>query len=174
MAQSNVHIRKLPDSDLAVGWAGQHTLTIDRSAYTGGAGRGFSGGELLRLAVGACYAIALSREAAKRGMALSSVDIDVQAEWAGSPERVQQISCALSVAAPADEAAIRDLIRHVDQNAEIVGSLRAGFAITLADIRAVATSDRQVPAMRAVPEAHALLEMVETDAAGATLSLIHI
>ncbi len=137
MAQPVVHIQKLPDAGLAVAWAGQRTLTIDRSQQAGGADRGFRPGELLRLAVGACTYISLCREAAKRAIELRRVEIDVHVEWGGEPERIQEITCAVMVEAEASEADIRDLIRCADQSAEIVNSLRLGVAITTTDAQAV-------------------------------------
>jgi uncharacterized OsmC-like protein len=42
-------------------------------------GLGFNGGELLLLAIGGCYCNDIFREAAKRGMPIKSVHVDVEA-----------------------------------------------------------------------------------------------
>lgn len=171
MAQSTVQIHKLHDSTLAVGWAGQHTLAIDRPERSGGTGRGFSAGELLRLAVGACYAISLSREAVKRGLALTGVELDVQIEWDGEPERIQRISCVATVTAEASEEAIRDLIRNADQRAEVVNSLRPAFAVTLADLRAGHAASQGAAPARTAPHADAVLELASA-ASDATCAVL--
>lgn len=51
MAQTKVSVRTLHDAPTAVGWSGHRTLTIDRPEDAGGLGLGYSGGELLLLAL---------------------------------------------------------------------------------------------------------------------------
>lgn len=172
MAESHVHIRTLPDTSLSLGWAGAHTLTIDRSERRGGTGKGFSAGELLRLAVGACYAISLQREATRRGIALTRIDIDVQAEWGGEPERVQQMTCFVAVDAGASEVDIRDLIREADLTGEVANTLRQGTVVRMVQVdrRSLQAS---VAASEALPKPDDLLELPATDgAAGATCALL--
>src|SRR5260370_42530083 len=55
MAQTSARVRTVQDACVAVGWTGHRTLTIDRPEQAGGMGLGFSGGELLLLAIGGCY-----------------------------------------------------------------------------------------------------------------------
>jgi uncharacterized OsmC-like protein len=55
MAQTSVRVRTVQDACVAVGWTGHRTLTVDRPEQAGGMGLGFSGGELLLLAIGGCY-----------------------------------------------------------------------------------------------------------------------
>lgn len=172
MAESHVHIRALPDTSLALGWAGAHTLTIDRSERWGGTGKGFSSGELLRLAVGACYALSLQREAAQRGIALTRVAIDVQAEWGGEPERVQWITCAVTLDAPASEADIQELVRAADLAGEVTNTLRQGTTIRLVR-RSSQEPDAPRLAAAQAPVADAVLEMLATGvAAGALCALL--
>lgn len=67
--------------------AGQRTLTIDRAEEAGGSGLGYSGGDLLLLALGACYANDIYREAATRGIVVRGVQVEVAGGWGGDPVR---------------------------------------------------------------------------------------
>src|SRR5947209_18353300 len=86
MAQTSVRVRTVQDACVAVGWTGHRTLTVDRPEQGGGMGLGFNGGELLLLAIGGCYCNDIFRDAAKLGMGIKSVQVDVEARWGG--ERV--------------------------------------------------------------------------------------
>jgi len=94
-------------------------------------GLGFSGGELLLLAIGACYTNDIFREAKKRGVNVKNVQVDVEGDWGGEPIRAQNVTFSARVEATATEAEILDLIRHTDQVAEIHNSLRAGTPVSL-------------------------------------------
>jgi putative redox protein len=137
MSQTNVEIRTLSGGSLAVGSSGPRTVTIDRSTEAGGLGLGFNGGELLLLAIGGCYSNDIYREAAKRGIAVNSVRVKVDADWSGDPVRAQNVSFSVIVEADASEATILDLIRHTDEVAEIPNSLRLGTEVRLTDAKAV-------------------------------------
>ncbi|HZW57667.1 MAG TPA: OsmC family protein [Nitrososphaerales archaeon] len=99
MTQTEVHIRTIEGASAAVGWSGPRTVTIDRPESAGGLGIGFNGGELLLLAVGACYTNDLHREAAKRGMTLKIVKVDVWCDWGGDPVRALNVSFSARVEA---------------------------------------------------------------------------
>ena len=48
MASMTVQLRSLPSTEAAVGWAGAHTVVVDRpEGKAGGKGLGFNGGQLL-------------------------------------------------------------------------------------------------------------------------------
>lgn len=137
MAQTSIHVRTIEGASAAVGWSGPRTVTIDRSVSSGGLGIGFNGGELLLLALGACYTNDLYREAAKRTMTLKSVRVDVHGNWGGHPVRAQNVTFSVKVEGKASEKKIRDLIEHTDRVAEIHNSLRMGTKIDLTDVEAV-------------------------------------
>lgn len=131
MAKTAVHVKTLSQASAAVGWAGPRAVAIDRPESAGGLGIGFNGGELLLLAIGACYTNDLYREASKLGMELRSVDVDVEGGWGGDPVRAQNVTFSVRVESPAPEADILALIRHTDKVAEIHNSLRLGTKVTL-------------------------------------------
>src|SRR5438270_4009019 len=101
MAQTTVRVSTLHNAPTAVGWAGSRTLTIDRPQEAGGMGLGYSGGELLLLALGACYTNDTFREAAKRDIDVRSVEVEVQADWDGDPVRAQNVMYSVRVEAHA-------------------------------------------------------------------------
>ncbi len=142
MAQTTVCVRTVQDASVAVGWAGSRTLTVDRPQEAGGMGLGFSGGELLLLAIGGCYCNDIFREAARLGIAVRGVQVEVQADWGGDPVRAQHVTYSTRVEADASETAIRELIAHADRVAEIPNSLRLGTPVALAEAQAVSTTGR--------------------------------
>lgn len=131
MAQTTVRIRTVHDACVAVGWVGARTVTVDRPEQAGGLGLGFSGGDLLLLAIGACFTNDIFREAAKRGLTVKNVQVDVEGDWGGDPVRAQNVAFSAKVEADATEAEILDLIRHTDRVAEIHNSLRLGTPVHL-------------------------------------------
>jgi len=100
-------------------------------------GSSVNGGELLFLALATCYCNDLYREAAKRGINVERVEVEVQGEFGGEGEPASGITYQASVTAHAEEAAIRDLMQAADRLAEIQNSLRGGAPVTLTDIQIV-------------------------------------
>ncbi|HLU64859.1 MAG TPA: OsmC family protein [Kofleriaceae bacterium] len=126
-----VQTRTLHDASTAVGWSGPRTVTIDRPREAGGLGLGFNGGELLFLAVAACYSNDIYREAARMGIAVRSVDVEVTGEFGGDPVRAQNVTYSVTVAADAPPERVRELIEHTDRVAEVHNSLRLGTPVRL-------------------------------------------
>ena len=60
-------------------------------------GLGFSGGELLLLAIGACYTNDIFREATRRGVTVKNVQVDVEGDWGGEPVRAQNVTFSARV-----------------------------------------------------------------------------
>lgn len=132
-----VHVRSAHEGSFSVGWSGQHSLVIDRGPEDGGQGMGFNGGQLLLLSLGACFANDVFREADKRGLEVLGVRVVVECDWGGDPVRAQNVRYSTRVEAEAPEDEILELIRHVDEIAEVHGTLRAGNAVELLDAEAV-------------------------------------
>ena len=132
-----VHVRSAHEGTFSVGWSGTHSLVIDRGPGDGGQGMGFDGGQLLLLSLGACYANDIFREADKRGLTVLGVRVVVECDWVGDPVRAQDVRYSTRVEAEAPEDEIMELIRHVDEIAEVHNTLRAGGAIELVDAEAI-------------------------------------
>jgi uncharacterized OsmC-like protein len=131
MAQTTVSIRTMHGATAAAGWSNGRSIVVDRPESAGGLGIGFSGGELLLLAIGGCYCNDLFREAQKAGVPVNSVHIDVSCNWDGDPVRARDVKFCVRVESPAPEGEIADLIRHTDRVAEIPNSLRYGTQVEL-------------------------------------------
>ena len=89
------------------------------------------------LAIGGCYCNDLFREAAKLGIVITSVQVDVHADWGGEPVRAQNVTYSTRIEAEASEADILALIEQTDRVAEIPNSLRLGNPVTLVDAQAI-------------------------------------
>ena len=145
----------LPGQSTALGWApGQGcTVSIDRPESGGGQGLGFNGGQLLFLAIAACYSNDVFREAAGRGIVIHRVEVEVEGDWGGEPVRAQNVGYRARVTGDATEEELRELLAHTDRVAEIPNSLRHGTEVTLREI-VVETSRVTVQAASGVmPEA---------------------
>jgi putative redox protein len=126
-----VELRNVSGRPLAVGSAGAHTLIVDRPSGAGGAGLGFSGGELLYLAIAGCVSNDLFREAGRLGIALESVHVRVSGEFAGDPAVSGSVGYEVELTGAAPLERLQALVDHVDRIAEIPNSLRAGTPVQL-------------------------------------------
>ena len=126
----------------ALGSAGPFTLVVDRAAEAGGGGLGFSGGQLLNLAVAACISNDLFRDAARAGIALRRVRVTASSEYAGTPAVSGPIEYAVEIEGDAPEADLRALVTETDRIAEIPNSLRGGTEVRLGGATITSRSTR--------------------------------
>jgi organic hydroperoxide reductase OsmC/OhrA len=97
-----------------------------------GSGSSVNGGELLFLALATCYCNDIYREAAREGIEVVSVAIDVEGEFGGVGEPARNISYRAEVVARgAREEAVQALLVHTDEVAEIQNTLRQGIDVRL-------------------------------------------
>ncbi len=109
-----------------------HTLTIPPKAT--GFGSSANGGELLFLALATCYCNDVYREAAKRGIPVERIEVEVEGEFGGEGDPARNVTYRAVVTSPAEEAVVRDLLRHTDTVAEIHNTLRGGAPVVLSAI----------------------------------------
>ena len=119
----------------AIGSAGPYTLVVDRPADGGGRGLGFSGGELLYLAIGGCVSNDLFREASACGIRLTTVRVLVRGEFGGDPVVSGDVSYEVEVAGDASRERLEGLVSRVDAIAEIPNSVRQGMEVRLTGVR---------------------------------------
>ncbi|GAB3325789.1 hypothetical protein GCM10027299_24340 [Larkinella ripae] len=105
--------------------------TVRIAPKPGGFGSSINGGELLLLALATCFCNDVYREAAKRNIPVSGVDVEVTGEFGADGEPGSNFTYRTHVTAEAPAAEIEALIRHTDQVAEIQQTLRQGLNITL-------------------------------------------
>ncbi len=112
------------------------TLTIPPKPS--GYGSAVNGGELLFLALATCYCNDIYREAAKRGLVVEQVEVEVEGDFGAEGEPAREVTYRASVAARASEAEINDLMSYVDRVAEIQNTLRVPTPVILSGVEVVA------------------------------------
>jgi uncharacterized OsmC-like protein len=109
-----------------------NTKKITIPAKTDGKGSSVNGGELLFLSLATCFCNDIYREAAKRKMNISSVDVTVNGQFGQEGEPGSNIVYHVNIEAPEhSEEQIAALIDYVDQIAEVHNTLRKGTNVTL-------------------------------------------
>lgn len=125
---------------------GQHQVSLRTNDHShelsipprpSGSGSSVNGGELLFLALATCYCNDLYREAAKRGLTVNSVEVEVEGHFGAEGEGAHDITYRVKVSAQADEDEVQALLRHTDTVAEVHNTLRAGTAVTLAGVEII-------------------------------------
>ncbi|MFD1142932.1 OsmC family protein [Larkinella insperata] len=107
--------------------------TVQIAPKPSGYGSAVNGGELLLLALATCFCNDIYREAAKRNLTVSGVEVEVTGEFGADGEPGSNFTYKTRVTSdePADD--IAELIRHTDQIAEVHNTLRKGLSVTLTD-----------------------------------------
>ncbi len=114
---------------------------IDVPSKPSGFGSRANGGELLALALATCYCNDLYREAARRGIHVSQVEVTVDGEFGGEGEPARSLRYTARVTSDAAPDEVRALMEHTDHVAEIQNTLRSGVAVTLASIEVVVPNE---------------------------------
>lgn len=101
-------------------------------AKSQGQGSSVNGGELLFLALATCFCNDIYREAAKRNMYVYSVEVTVDGLFGREGEPGTDIVYRTRVDAPKhSRKEIDELIRNVDEIAEVHNTVRRGASVTL-------------------------------------------
>jgi len=86
MTEVTVELRSVDGTEAAMGWAGSHTVVVDRpDGRAGGQGLGFNGAQLLGLALGGCFCNDLRYAAYELGVALGEITVSVTLELGETP-----------------------------------------------------------------------------------------
>lgn len=96
-----------------------------------GFGAAVNGGELLMLSIATCFCNDIYREAGKRNIHVTAVQVNVNGEFGGEGEPGFNFSYSANVIADASAEEIEALVKHTDSVAEIHNTLRKGASIKL-------------------------------------------
>lgn len=106
--------------------------SLEIPAKSTGRGSAVNGGEMLFLALATCFCNDIYREASRRKLQVSSVDIMVSGDFGLEGEPASGITYEVSIGAPEHSVTeIQNLIQHVDQVAEVHNTLRKGVSVIL-------------------------------------------
>jgi organic hydroperoxide reductase OsmC/OhrA len=118
-------------NDITVSTEG-HQKKINIPAKEEGVGSAVNGGELLFLSLATCFCNDVYREANKRKLNITSVEVIVSGEFGKEGEPGSNIVYNVSVQSPTlSQKEITELISQVDKIAEVHNTLRKGVAVTL-------------------------------------------
>jgi uncharacterized OsmC-like protein len=122
---------------------GEHQVTLRTNEHIhslvippkpSGFGSSANGGELLFLALATCYCNDIYREAAKRGITVERVEVEVEGDFGADGEPARNVTYRAKVTAKASEDKVRELMKFTDQVAEIQNSLRVETQVVLSDL----------------------------------------
>jgi organic hydroperoxide reductase OsmC/OhrA len=136
MPTMTVELRSIPDTKAAVGWAGGHTIVVDRpEGKAGGLGLGFNGGQLLGLAIGGCMCNDLHYVAHAMGIRLASVQVAVEVSFEGDPLLATSAVLKVDVAALDADADITGLIQRAKETSTVANSIARGVPVEVVSAR---------------------------------------
>ena len=99
---------------------------------TGGFGSSVNGGELLFLALATCFCNDIYREAARRAINIESVEVTVYGEFGAEGEPAAHIAYETKIqSTESSEKQLEELIKYVDNIAEVHNTLRKGIQVSL-------------------------------------------
>ena len=135
MTVVDVSLRNIAGTEASMGWVGGHTVVIDRAeGRNGGMGLGFTGAQMIALAIGGCFCNDLRYMAEERGVAITEIAVDVTVTLEGAPLLVTfaEMMAHVSFADPAVDAA--DFVRRTEAVSAVTNSVRQGFPVTISPV----------------------------------------
>jgi organic hydroperoxide reductase OsmC/OhrA len=136
MTMMTVKLRAIPETEASIGWAGAHSVVVDRPAgKAGGQGLGFNGGQLLGLAIGGCFCNDLYYVAYETGIRLASVAVDVTVTLEGEPLLVTSAVVQVAIEAADENADLDALIRRAEARSTVSNSISRGVPVTVSPCR---------------------------------------
>lgn len=96
-----------------------------------GLGSAVNGGEMLLLALATCYCNDIYREAGKRNIPVSGVEVECMGDFGGEGDPGSNFRYQVRVISDASAETIEELIQATDRVAEVHNTLRKGISVTL-------------------------------------------
>ena len=118
--------------DTTVSTNGEHKK-LNLPAKTSGLGSAINGGELLLTALAVCYCNDIYREAAKRNINVTEVEVTCSGSFPAEGKPGENLKYNVIIEADANTDAIADLILHTDTIAEIHLTIRNGTPVEMDD-----------------------------------------
>ena len=133
MATTKVQLRSIAGTEAVAGWAAAHTLVVDRpDGKAGGNDLGFTGGQLLALAIGGCLCNDIHAVAHDLGIAVRHIEVDVELTLEGESPMVAGTQVFVTIAAAASGATIEELYRKAVAGSAVGNSVQRGFPVKFA------------------------------------------
>ncbi len=131
MVAMTIELRNVEGTEAAMGWAGGHTIVIDRpEGKAGGLGLGFNGAQLLALAIGGCFCNDLRYVAEETNVSLGSISVSVTVELEGDPlittAATMEVSCSVL-----DGSDPRPIIEKAKASCMVSNSLARGIPVSI-------------------------------------------
>jgi len=131
MTAMTVRLRGITGTEACVGWAGGHTIVVDRpEGKAGGEGLGFNGGQILALAIGGCLCNDLYYVAHETGVRLASVAVDVTVTFEGSPLLATRALVHVAVEVEDPSVDVAAVIAHAQAISAVANSLIRGVPVS--------------------------------------------
>lgn len=131
MPSVTVELRNIAGTEAALGWAGAHTLVVDRpDGRAGGLGLGFNGAELLGLTIGGCFCNDLRYIAHDRGVSVGRIAATVTVELEGDPIVTKAIAMTV-VCETLDGSDAEVLIEQARKTSMAANSVQRGIPVEI-------------------------------------------
>jgi organic hydroperoxide reductase OsmC/OhrA len=131
MPSTTVELRNIAGTEAAVGWAGAHTVVVDRpEGKAGGRGLGFNGAQLLALTIGGCFCNDLRYVAHATGVELGGISVSVAVELEGDPILATSATMVVSCET-LDGSSAESVIEKAKAACMATNSLRRGLPIAV-------------------------------------------
>ncbi|MFZ0456757.1 MAG: OsmC family protein [Ignavibacteriaceae bacterium] len=135
--QISANLKNQKNANYAILKTENNTHSIKIPPGKSGYGSGANGGELLFLALAACYCNDIYREAGKQGITVESVEVEVKGDFDSESSPASNIIYSAVVKANAKRDKIIELMNLTDKVTEIQNTLRTGVSVTLANAEAI-------------------------------------
>ncbi len=131
MVAMTVELRNVEGTQAAMGWAGGHTMIVDRPAgKAGGMGLGFNGAQILALAIGGCFCNDLRYVADELSVVMDSISVTVTVELEGDPliatSATMAVSCTLT-----DGSDPEPIVEKAKSSCMVSNSLARGIPVAI-------------------------------------------
>ncbi len=126
-----VELHNVEGTQAAMGWAGSHTIVVDRpEGKAGGMGLGFNGGQLLALALGGCFCNDLRYVSSEMNVQLDNISVNVVIELDGDPLITKAATMQVSFATR-DGSDPHPIMQRAKETCMVSNSISRGVAVAI-------------------------------------------